>query len=141
MSTDGLHHVSLRVQDPDRSRRFYEDVLQLRFMEIPVGEETTRIWRGRPTEGTLLATQTGDTFVIVMPPLEGTPADDRFSEYRVGLDHLAFGVDDRATLEGLVERLGAAGVDTAGVETDLVLGKEYVCFRDPDNLQWEFYSR
>jgi catechol 2,3-dioxygenase-like lactoylglutathione lyase family enzyme len=141
MTVANLHHVSLRVQDPDRSRKFFEDVLQLQFMEIPVGEATAGIWRGNPKEGTMLATQAGETFVILAPPLEGTPADDRFSEYRIGVDHLGFGVDDRATLEGLVERLEAAGVDTAGIETDPVLGKEYVCFRDPDNVQWEFYSR
>ncbi len=141
MTVSNLHHVTIRVQDPARSRRFYEDVLQLQFMEIPVGEATAGIWRGNPTEGTLLATQAGDTFVILMPPLEGTSADDRFSEYRIGIDHLAFGVDDRGALEQLVERLGSAGVETAGIETDPVLGKEYVGFRDPDNVQWEFYSR
>ena len=141
MTIANLHHVSIRVQDPDRSRRFYETVLGLSFMELPVGEATTRIWRGSPSEGTMLATQAGDTFVILAPPLEGTPAEDRFDEHRIGVDHLAFGVDDRQTLDELVDRLAAAGVDTAGVETDPVLNKEYVCFRDPDNVQWEFYSR
>jgi catechol 2,3-dioxygenase-like lactoylglutathione lyase family enzyme len=140
MTITNLHHVAIRVQDQDRSRRFYEDVLQLQFMELPVGEGVTGIWRGNPKEGTMLATRAGDTFVILSPPLEGTSADDRFSEYRIGVDHLALGVDDRATLEGLVERLATAGVDTAGIEMDPVLGKEYVCFRDPDNVQWEFYS-
>ena len=139
MSITKLDHVLLRVQDPERSRRFYEDLLGLRFVEMPVDEATAVIWRGRPKEGTLLATQAGDTLVILGPPLEGTPADDRFSEYRVGVDHLAFGVDDHATLEGLVERLQAAGMDTAGIETD-ALGKDYVSFRDPDNVQWEFYA-
>jgi len=141
MSVSNLHHVAIRVQDPDRSRRFYEDVLGLSFMELPVGEAITGIWRGSPKEGTMLATQAGETFVILAPPLEGTPADDRFSERRIGVDHLAFGVDDRATLDDLVDRLRADGVETAGVEIDPVLNKEYVCFRDPDNVQWEFYSR
>jgi catechol 2,3-dioxygenase-like lactoylglutathione lyase family enzyme len=141
MTITNLHHVSIRVQDPDRSRRFYEDVLGLAFMELPVGKEVTGVWRGSPKEGTMLATQAGETFVILAPPLEGTPPDDRFSERRIGVDHLAFGVDDRATLDALVERLGSAGVQTAGVETDPVLNKQYVCFRDPDNVQWEFYSR
>lgn len=141
MTVANLHHVSLRVQDPERSRRFYEDVLQLSFMELPVGEETAGIWRGNPKDGTMLAAQAGDTFVILAPPLEGTPVDDRFSEYRIGVDHLAFGVDDRTALDDLVERLRGAGVDTAGVELDTVLNKEYVCFRDPDNVQWEFYTR
>ena len=40
-----------------------------------------------------------------------------------------------------IGRLRADGVETAGVELDPVLNKEYVCFRDPDNVQWEFYSR
>ena len=71
MSVANLHHVSLRVQDPERSRRFYEEVLQLSFMEV--GEETAGIWRGHPKEGTMLATQAGDTFVILVPPLGGTP--------------------------------------------------------------------
>jgi catechol 2,3-dioxygenase-like lactoylglutathione lyase family enzyme len=74
-----------------------------------------------------------------MPPLEGTAGDDRFSEYRIGLDHLAFAIGDRADLDSLVERLEAAGVETQGVETDVVLGKEYVAFRDPDNVQCEAY--
>ena len=141
MGVTNLHHVAIRVQDPDRSRAFYENVLGLSFLELPVGPETTRAWRGSPSEGTMFATQAGDTFVILSPPLEGTPRDDRFSERRIGVDHLAFGVDDRATLDELVGRLRAEGVETQGVELDPVLNKEYVAFRDPDNVQWEFYMR
>ena len=99
----------------------------------------TGIWRGSPSEGTLLAIQAGNTFVILMPPLEGAVYEDRFDERRIGVDHLAFGVDDRGTLEDLVARLRAEGVETEGVEHDPVLDKDYVAFRDPDNVQWEFY--
>jgi glyoxylase I family protein len=141
MTVSHLHHVAIRVQDPDRSRRFYEEVVGLSFIELPVGPEMAKAWRGAPSEGTMLATQAGETFVILSPPLEGTPDDDRFSERRIGVDHLAFGVDDRASLDGLVDRLRAEGVETAGVELDPVLNKEYVAFRDPDNVQWEFYTR
>jgi catechol 2,3-dioxygenase-like lactoylglutathione lyase family enzyme len=101
MTVSSLHHVAIRVQDPDRSRAFYERVLGLAFLELPVGTEMTGIWRGAPSEGTLLAAQAGDTFVILEPPLEGTPEDDRFNERRIGVDHLAFGVDDPATLDEL----------------------------------------
>jgi glyoxylase I family protein len=138
-AVNGLHHVTIRVQDPDATRAFYEGVLGLGFMEIPVGPETFGQWRGRPDAGTLLATQVGSTFVIVAPPLEGTADDDRFSERRIGVDHLAFGVDGHDQLEELAGSLQEARVSTAGIETDPVLGKEYVCFRDPDNIQWEFY--
>ena len=139
MSVTSLHHVAIRVQDPDRSRAFYERVLGFAFLELPVGPSVTNLWRGSPADGTLLATQAGDTFVIVQPPLEGTADDDRFNERRIGIDHLAFGVDDRSTLEGLVERLQAEGSETQGIEHDPVLDRDYVAFRDPDNVQWEFY--
>jgi glyoxylase I family protein len=139
MGVKSLHHVAIRVRDPDVSRRFYEDVLGFGFMEIPVSGEFIADWEGAPAEGALLAMQAGDTFVILEPPLEGTGRDDRFSERRIGVDHLAFGVDDRQDLERLAASLGEAGVETAGVELDPVLGKEYVAFRDPDNVQWEFY--
>jgi glyoxylase I family protein len=139
MTVRNLHHVAIRVQDPARSRAFYEKVLGFAFIELSVGPSVTNLWRGSPAEGTLLATQAGDTFVILQPPLEGTPDEDRFSERRIGIDHLAFGVDDRATLEELVERLRAEGAETEGIEHDEVLDKDYVAFRDPDNVQWEFY--
>ncbi len=139
MGVKSLHHVAIRVRDPGASRRFYEDVLGFSFMEIPVSGEFIAAWEGAPSEGTLLAMQAGDTFVILEPPLEGTASGDRFSEQRIGVDHLAFGVDERQDLERLAASLGEAGVETAGVELDPVLGKEYVAFRDPDNVQWEFY--
>lgn len=139
MSVTSLHHVAIRVQDQERARRFYQDVLGLAFMEIPVSGDFIKDWRGAPAEGMLLATQAGSTFVIIEPPLEGTPSDGRFSEQRIGMDHVALGVDDRSDLEKVVESLQNARVDTAGIELDPVLGKEYVCFRDPDNVQWEFY--
>jgi glyoxylase I family protein len=139
MAVTGLHHVAIRVQDPERSRAFYEKVLGLSFLELPVGADMTSSWRGSPSEGTLLATQAGDTFVILEPPLEGTSSDDRFSERRIGVDHLAFGVDAREDLRRVEGALRDAGVETAGIEHDPVLDKDYVAFRDPDNVQCEFY--
>jgi glyoxylase I family protein len=139
LAVNGLHHVTIRVQDPDRARVFYEETLGLPFIEIPVDQAFVHEWKGNPAEGTLLATQIGGTFLILAPPLEGTPDDDRFSERRIGVDHLAFGVDDPAVLEEVAAALEGASVQTAGVEVDPVLGKPYVAFRDPDNVQWEFY--
>lgn len=139
MGVSSLHHVAIRVQDPDASRRFYEDVLGFAFLEIPVSGSFIAEWKGAPADGKLLAMQAGSTFVILEPPLEGTGADDRFSERRIGVDHLAFGVDARGDLERLEGALRDAGVETEGIEHDPVLDKDYVAFRDPDNVQWEFY--
>ena len=120
----GIHHVTLRVADMEQSVRFYESVL---------GFDVQRF------EDELAVFTAGSTIVAIRPPLEGTPDDDRFSEYRIGVDHLALAVPDREALDRALEPLREAGVDTAGVETDPVLNKEYVAFRDPDNIQLELY--
>lgn len=140
IDVNGLHHVTIRVQDPERARTFYEQTLGFSFIELPVDSAFVAEWRGSPTDGMLLATQLGNTFLILAPPLEGTPDDDRFSERRIGVDHLAFGVDDPAVLADVVTALEQAGIATAGIETDPVLGKSYVAFRDLDNVQWEFFQ-
>jgi glyoxylase I family protein len=139
MEISGIHHLVLRSQDPPRARRFYEEVLELPFMELPAPPPAVSTWRGAPDAGVFLAAQVGQTYLILAPPLEGTTDDDRFSEYRIGVDHLAFSVRDRADLESLVDRLRAAGVETEGIERDPLLDKEYVAFRDPDNVQCEAY--
>ena len=139
MGVRSLHHVAIRVQDPEASRRFYEDVLGFAFMEIPVSGAMSPSGKTLPLRGSSSRRRLGDTFVILEPPLQGTGPDDRFNERRIGVDHLAFGVDGREDLERLERSLRDAGVDTAGIEHDPVLDKDYVAFRDPDNVQWEFY--
>ena len=68
-----------------------------------------------------------------------TPPNDRFSEFRIGLDHLSFKAPDEAALHALAEKLIAAGVETKGVELYKPSGKKYVSFRDPDNIQLEYW--
>jgi catechol 2,3-dioxygenase-like lactoylglutathione lyase family enzyme len=139
MAVTSLHHISLRVQDPEVSRAFFT-ALGFSSTDIPVPPEMSRTWRGAPDSGVLVAFPAGGTFLVLEPPLAGTAADDSFDEHRIGVDHIAVNVDSRGDLQGLVDRLGALGVATAGIELDPVLGHEYVCFRDPDNVQWEFYQ-
>jgi glyoxylase I family protein len=111
------------VSDLERSRVFYSDVLGF---EVEVLDDRLRI-------------AVGPTRVILRTPLEGTPADDRFSERRIGLDHISFGVEDRRSLEDLVERLGRHDVTTGGIEVNPDPMTEFVAFRDPDNIQLEFF--
>jgi catechol 2,3-dioxygenase-like lactoylglutathione lyase family enzyme len=139
MRTTGVHHICIRVQDQEVSRRWYEDVLGFEAAELPPSPAMLATWRGSPDSGTVVALRAGDTFITLQPPLEGTPAEDRFSEHRIGVDHLALAVEDRGELDTLVERLRAAGVATQGVVTHPVLGKDFVTFRDPDNVQWEAF--
>lgn len=118
-----IHHITLRVSDLERSRSFYSDVLGF---DVEVHHDRLRF-------------TVGPTRVILRTPLEGTPTDDRFSERRIGLDHISFGVEDLRSLERLVERLERYGADTAGIEVNADPKSEFVAFRDPDNIQLEFF--
>lgn len=125
MNTFGIGHIILTVSDLARSRAFYHDLLgfpvtdydsaDFRALMMPVGE--TEIW--------FLTHET-------------TPPGDVFSEFRIGLDHLSFTAPDEAALYDLADRLIQAGVPTQGVET-FFTGNKYVVFRDPDNIQLEYW--
>ena len=122
----GFHHVTLNVTDLSRARAFYEGVLGLEVDQDFPGEK--------------LRLRIGETGRLVLrPPLPGTPSGDRFSEQRIGLDHLAIGVRGREELERLAEVLCRNGV-AADLHHD-PLGPAMVTFRDPDNIQWEFFEQ
>ena len=122
----GFHHVTLNVTDLPRARAFYEGVLGLEVDQDFPGEK--------------LRLRIGETGRLVLrPPLPARPSGERFSEHRIGLDHLAIGVSDRGELEQLAEVLRRNGV-AADLHHD-PLGPAVVTFRDPDNIQWELFEQ
>ena len=62
----------------------------------------------------------------------------RFDERNTGLDHIAFGVADRAELEAWGDRLDEMGVAHSGV-VDAHYGSG-LSFRDPDNIALELFA-
>ncbi len=126
MITDTLDHVVLTVSDLARARQFYGDVLGFSVHDDP------------NYLGGSLFFMVGDVQLYLVRHAATSPGD-RFSEFRVGLDHLAFRAPDAAALHALADRLIAAGVPTNGVEVYAPSNKPYVSFRDPDNLQLEYW--
>ncbi len=122
-----FHHVTLNVTDLRRARAFYEGVLGLTVDQDFPGEKL-RLRLGGTT-----------TSLVLVPPPPGTPADDRFAENRIGLDHLAFGVAV-GEVARLPTVLDEAGVPNSGVKAD-PLGPAMITFRDPGNIQWEFFEQ
>jgi hypothetical protein len=70
--------------------------------------------------------------LIGLPQHPANPSDP-FSEFRTGLDHLEFEVADRDELERWEQRLTELGIAHSGIKDHLVT------FRDPDNIQREFF--
>ncbi len=85
ITTTGVHHIRLIVTDPVRSRDFYTSLLNFQVAaELPPGFVLTN----------------GNLLLGITPPWDASQAipNDHFSPNRVGLDHLSFGVADRAEL-------------------------------------------
>jgi catechol-2,3-dioxygenase len=98
----------------------------------PVVDEDTGPWRH-----VVWALPGGALFGIHEHPGR-TDADDSFSEYRVGLDHVGFHCPSRAELEARTERLDEIGYAHGGI-VDASYGSG-VSFRDPDGNALEFFA-
>ena len=68
---------------------------------------------------------------------QAAPAE-RFSEFRVGLDHVAFGCADRTELEKWARRLDELGIEHEGIK-DAHYGSG-LSFRDPDGIALELFA-
>jgi catechol 2,3-dioxygenase-like lactoylglutathione lyase family enzyme len=66
---------------------------------------------------------------------------DQFSEFHTGLDHLEFLVDRREDLDEWADRLRQLGIEHSGVKELGYSPNAMVTFRDPDNIQLEFFWR
>ena len=130
MANPAIDHILITVTDPERTRKFYAELLG--FEVKTIAESAPGIWGGS------FWFKAGAAAVFVIKH-EQTEADDFFSEFRVGLDHLAFRASSEEWLEAMAAKLIASGVDTNGVEVFGHTGNKYITFRDPDNIQLEFW--
>jgi catechol 2,3-dioxygenase-like lactoylglutathione lyase family enzyme len=125
IATGPVHRVRLTVSDVARSRAFSTEVLGFRHVtDLPAG-----VFLSNGAVGLGLGPS---------PDPTRAPANDRFDEARVGLDHLSFQVANRAELERAAQLLDERGVPR-GELTDLgeAFGLYILAFRDPDNVQLE----
>jgi glyoxylase I family protein len=123
-----LTHVALTVRDLSVSVPWYEALLDAK----PVLDEDTDPGFHHTVyllgNGTLIGLHQHQT---PAPP-------ETFSEFRIGLDHVAFGCADRAELESWAQRLDELGIENGGIK-DAAYGSG-VSFRDPDGIALEFFA-
>jgi glyoxylase I family protein len=125
----GIHHLNFSVTDLERSAAWYEKVLGLaRGWEMPDSE-------GRGQKIILL--QPNSAFRLVLS-FHQTNEGERFSEFRTGLDHVAFTVADRPALEDWGRRFDELGVEHTPIKEGAT--GWLIVFRDPDGTQLEMYT-
>ncbi|MEU7633317.1 VOC family protein [Nocardia sp. NPDC049220] len=124
----GLNHVAVTVRDIDVSGPWYRTVLG---SEPAVDEHTDAGFRHL-----VWMLDSGTIFGIHQ---HDHPApDEKFSEFRVGLDHVGFGCANRADLDKWATRLDELGIEHEGI-VDARYGSA-LSFRDPDGIALEFFA-
>ena len=123
-----ISHLDLTVSDAEASARWYVETLGLRRLRRADLEGRIMIVLMHPETGLVLGLNQHDE-----------QSADRFDEHRPGLDHVAFAVAERDELDRWQERLAELAVEHSRV-TDSPSGSgTALVFRDPDNIQLEFW--
>lgn len=124
-----LSHVALTVRDLSVSRPWYRELLGT----DPILDTSD------PQGFHHVVFQLGDGAVFGIHQHDGPALDsERFSELRIGLDHVAFGCAGRAELERWAGRLDELGIEHGPI-VDVAYGS-VLNFRDPDNIALEFFT-
>ena len=124
ITISSVHHIRLIVTDPIRSRDFYTSLLNFTVAaELPPGFVLTD----------------GNMLLGITPPwdVSQAPPNDRFSPHRVGLDHLSFGVANRAELHKAAALFEEHDVEHGEVRDLPDFGITILSFSDPDGIQLE----
>jgi catechol 2,3-dioxygenase-like lactoylglutathione lyase family enzyme len=123
-----LTHVALTVRDLTVSVPWYEALLG---SDAVIDEDT------EPDMHHTVYLLGGGTLLGLHQHATVAPAG-RFSEYAIGLDHVSFGVANRAELEKWAARLDELGIERGRIK-DAAYGSG-VSFRDPDGIALEFFA-
>jgi glyoxylase I family protein len=128
----GRLEVNLSVRDPVRSVSWYAALLDMERLYEFVAPD------GNISYCCLKEPPSG--LVLCLVGHRANPGD-AFSEYRTGLDHLEFVVARREDLDDWAAHLDALGIAHSGVKTPPYTENAMLTFRDPDNIQLEFFWR
>jgi catechol 2,3-dioxygenase-like lactoylglutathione lyase family enzyme len=126
----GVSHFDLTVSDADRSAEWYERVLCM----VRLGEMTDLATPGLEARVVQMLNP-GRLTIGLTQHAAGERGE--FSEFRIGLDHVALGVESLDALAEWVQHLDRCGVAHSEVYT-MPYGS-LVAFRDPDNIQLELF--
>ena len=123
-----LTHVALTARDLSVSVPWYQALLDAK----PVLDEDT------DPDFHHTVYLLGNNTLFGLHQHAGPAPDERFSEFRVGLDHVAFGCADREALAKWASRLDELGVEHGKIK-DASYGSG-LSFRDPDGIALEFFA-
>lgn len=120
-----FHHMDIYVSDLDRSVAFWGPLLEAVGWSVAAVRPTVRSWRGPGAE--LFFVQTEPEF-----------SAQGYHRKRVGLNHLAFALGDRAELSRFRDLVAASGARMLyGGEIEDTATQHRFFFEDPDRIKVE----
>lgn len=120
-----IDHIVLTVSDIANTTEFYENVLG------------TPELKGKHS----IMYSIGSTQLFFCLPYGQLPKGDKFSANRIGLEHLAIGVENLHDLHDIEKKLNRSAIKHSGVHIDKHSKKEKIWLDDPDGIRIEFYIR
>ena len=128
----GRVEVNLTVRDPTTSASWYSELLGMEQLYDYTSDDGGMRY--------ISLVEPGSQLVLCLVGHAANPGDT-FSEFRTGLDHVEFLVDQREDLDEWAGRLSQLGIDHSGVKELDYTPNAVIVFRDPDNIQLEFFWR
>lgn len=131
-SITGHLEINLTVRDPERSAAWYTALLGMQTRYDHTSDDGAMRY--------ISLIEPASTLVLcLVGHLDNS--GEPFSELRTGLDHLELLVASRRDLDRWAERLDQLGVPHSGVKDLDYTPNAMITFRDPDNIQLEFFWR
>jgi catechol-2,3-dioxygenase len=120
-----IEHIVLTVKDMARTKAFYTKIF---------GES-------RYQGDDFVMFEIGQTHLFLVIPYGQPLPDDVFNPNRIGLEHLAFGIEKLEDLQTIEQTLTAAAIKHSGIHIDKHSKKEKIWLDDPDKIRLEFFLR
>jgi catechol 2,3-dioxygenase-like lactoylglutathione lyase family enzyme len=128
----GRVEVNLTVRDPARSAAWYGQVFGMRQRYDFTSDDGQMRY--------ICLVEPNSELVLCLVGHAANPGE-AFSEFRTGLDHIEFLVASRDGLHEWAHHLDQLGIPHSGVKELDYTANAMLTFRDPDNIQHEFFWR
>ena len=128
MFINKIHHAAIICSNYEKSKDFYVNILGFKILKETYRSERKSYKLDLEIAGEYQI----ELFSFPDPPERITSPEAR------GLRHLAFEVDD---IESSVKYSNEKNIVTEPIKIDIVTGKKYTFFRDPDNLPLEICEK
>ncbi|MEO7097293.1 MAG: VOC family protein [Polyangiales bacterium] len=128
MRVGSLNHISITVNDLEKSRAFYERFLSSLGYRLLFDEAGSFGFKG------------ADGLKLFFAQAHKDRQGEAFDRYRVGLHHLAFNAPDRAFVDSVHTKLvewGVTVLDAPAEYPQYEAGYYAVFFLDPDGMKLE----